>query len=263
MSSTAVDTAVARSRATDHPRRFFFLFSVALLVIVFVGFAPSFYLRPLVAPTIPGMPAAPPLYVHIHGALMTTWYVLFVLQTGLVARGRRDWHRSLGIAGVAVAAAIVPMGWFVTERSAPRIAALTGLGPSQLIESFGLDAGLVRGVLALAVFAGCVAVAVWRRKQAATHGRLMLLAGVAASGAALAPTRIIGAVAGTVLPSWLLAESVAVAAAVLALALYDWRTLRRIHPVTVVVGALLLSLVPLASGIAGTGAGHSWFISLF
>jgi len=233
------------------------------LVLVFVGFAPSFYLRPLVAPAIPGMPPAPPLYVHIHGALMTAWYVLFVLQTSLVARGRRDWHRAMGTAGVVIAAAIVPMGWLVTERSASRIAALTGLSPTQLIDSFGLDAGLVRGVLALAVFAGCVAVAVWRRKQPATHGRLMLLAGVAASGAALAPTRIIGAIAGPLLPSWLLVESVVVAAAVVALALYDWRTLRRLHPVTVVVGALLLCLVPLASAIAATEAGHSWFIGLF
>jgi len=60
------------------------------LVIVFVGFAPSFYLPPLAASANPGMPPGPPLYVHIHGALMTTWYLLFVLQTGLVARGRRD-----------------------------------------------------------------------------------------------------------------------------------------------------------------------------
>jgi len=263
LSSAAVHAAAPRARATDHPRRFFFLFSVALLVVVFVGFAPSFYLRPFVASATPGMPPAPPLYVHVHGALMTTWYVLFVLQTGLVALGRRDWHRALGVAGIVVAAVIVPMGWLVTERSAARIAALTGLSPTQLIESFGLDAGLVRGVLALAAFAGCVAVAVLRRKHAATHGRLMLLAGVAASGAALAPTRIIGAITGPLLPSWLLAESVFVGAAVLALALYDWRTLRRLHPVTVIVGALLLCLVPLASGIAATDAGHSWFIGLF
>jgi hypothetical protein len=231
------------------------------LLLVFAGFAPSFYLRPLIA--IPGMLPPAPLYVYIHGTLMTLWYVLFVLQTGLVARGRRNWHRVLGTAGAVLAAAIVPMGWLTTVRSPSRIAALTGLSPNQLIESFSMDQGLVRGLLGLALFAGCVAVALLMRRHVATHGRLMLLAGVAASGAALAPTRMIGAIAGTVLPSWLLAESVVVITAVLTLALYDLRTLRRIHPVTLIVGSLLLFLVPLASAIAATDAGHSWFLGLF
>jgi hypothetical protein len=91
----------------------------------------------------------------------------------------------------------------------------------------------------------------------------MLLAGLAASGAALAPTRMIGAVTGYMLPTWLLAETAFAAAAVLALVAYDWRTLHRMHPVTMTVGPLLLLQVPLAAGVASTGPGRSWFHGLF
>jgi hypothetical protein len=259
MATTSISSA-ARLTATHAPRRFFFLFGLALLVLVFAGFAPSFYVRPFI--NLPGM-LPTPFYVYMHGLLMTVWYVLLVVQTGLVARGRRDLHRALGTAGVAVAAAIVPMGWATTVLSASRIASLTGMPPEQLIAAFSLDRGLLRGVLGLALFAACVTIAVLRRKQWATHGRLMLLAGVAASGAALAPTRMVGAIASTMLPSWLLAESVAVAVAVLALVLYDWRTLRRVHTVTLIVGPLLLLIVPLAAFIADTNAGHAWIMGLF
>jgi hypothetical protein len=244
-------------------RRFFFALSLVLLVVAFTGFAPSYYLSSVI--TIPGAPEQPPLpgYVILHGATMTLWLLLLMAQTALVARGRRDIHRKLGIAGVVLALAIVPLGWMTIELSASRASTTFGKSPTELIEQFHLDAALLRGVIGLAVFAGCVLVAVLRRRNAATHGRLMLLASVAATSAALAPTRLIGALTGPLLPSWLLVESVYAVAIVAALAFYDWRRLRRIHPVTLVVGALLVLVVPIAAALAATDAGHAWFMGLF
>lgn len=263
MSISAADPIATRSSGVGRPRRFFFWFSLALLVVVFVGFAPSFYLRGLIS--LPGSAAPPPMptYVYVHGVLMTSWYLLFVVQTRLASQGRRDLHRPIGVAGGLVAAAIVPLGWLTTERSASRFAALSGLTPDQLIEMFSLDAALLRGLIGLGLFAGCVATAVLWRKHVTVHGRLMLLAGLAASGAALAPTRMIGAVTGAILPPWLLAETVFVGAAVLALVAYDWRTLHRVHRVTMIVGSLLLLQVPLASALAATAVGQIWFFGLF
>jgi hypothetical protein len=259
----SADVMTSRSSLAVRPRRFFFVFGVALLIVVLVGFAPTFFLRGVIDfAGSAALPAAPG-YVYIHGALMTSWYVLFVVQAGLIAGGRREIHRWLGAAGLVLAAAIVPMGWLTTERSAARIGALTGFTPEQLIEIFHLDAALLRGLIGLGLFAGCVAAAALQRRHAATHGRLMLLAGIAASGAALAPTRIIGAAAGTVLPPWLLGESVFMAAAVLALVAYDWRSLRRLHAATMIVGTALLLQVPLASAFAATAAGQTWFRDLF
>jgi hypothetical protein len=53
-----------------------------MLLIVFLGFAPTFHLRG----SIPERAATPlPGYLHVHrGAVMTAWYLLYLVQTMLV-----------------------------------------------------------------------------------------------------------------------------------------------------------------------------------
>lgn len=260
MNSTTVDMAAPRTYVRR--RRFFFVFSLLLLAVAFVGFAPSYYLRSVI--TIPGAPAMPlPGYVHLHGALMTLWLVLLVAQTMLVARGRREIHQKLGIVGAVLTLAIVPLGLMTIELTGPRVATAFGLSPTQLIEQGGLDAALLRGVLGLALFAGCVAAAIIRRRNAAAHGRLMVLASASAASAALAPSRLIGVLTAPLLPHWLTAESVYAIAVVAAIALYDWRKIHRIHPVTMIAGAMLMLIVPVAYVLAATDAGHAWYMNLF
>jgi len=81
---------------------FFTWMAALLLVINLVGFSPTYFLRIWFhAPALP-------LHVHLHGALFTSWFVLFLIQASLVPRGRLRLHRRLGAAGVALAALIVP-----------------------------------------------------------------------------------------------------------------------------------------------------------
>ena len=74
-------------------RRFFSGMALAMLVTVVVGFAPSYVLKAYF-----DAPALSPL-VHLHGALFTTWMVLFLVQALLVAAQRTPLHRRLGVLG--------------------------------------------------------------------------------------------------------------------------------------------------------------------
>jgi hypothetical protein len=76
-------------------RRFFTGLAVAVALSVFAGFAPTYYLKGLY-----GTRALSP-FLHFHGMLFTSWILLFVTQTALVAAKRTDLHRRLGIVGAS------------------------------------------------------------------------------------------------------------------------------------------------------------------
>ena len=58
---------------------FFPLMAVAMMVVVFIGFSRTYYLKSYF-----DTPSLTPLRI-VHGAVFTTWMVLFIVQTGLVA----------------------------------------------------------------------------------------------------------------------------------------------------------------------------------
>ena len=72
-----MNTIVRSSRRFD--RRLYLGASLSFLALVFWTFARTFYLRPFFG--------TPPLSVllHIHGAVMTGWVVLLVVQSSLIA----------------------------------------------------------------------------------------------------------------------------------------------------------------------------------
>ena len=73
-------------------RRFYSAITVAMLVTVFVGFARSFFLRPL----FPAWPSPAEPIFYVHGVVFAAWFVLLVAQAQLVKAGRTDLHRALG-----------------------------------------------------------------------------------------------------------------------------------------------------------------------
>ena len=90
-------------------RRFYSGYALALLATVLVGFAQTYYLRPLLpAPARALRPLSPLL--HVHGLLFTGWMLLLVAQTRLVAARRVDLHRRVGVAGGLLAVAMVVFG---------------------------------------------------------------------------------------------------------------------------------------------------------
>src|ERR1044071_9515795 len=78
-------------------RLFYTGMSAAFVVTVFAGFARTYYLRPF-------FDARPLVTVlHLHGLVFTSWILLLVVQTALVAKRRTDVHRRLGVAGGGLA----------------------------------------------------------------------------------------------------------------------------------------------------------------
>ena len=182
VASMTVDATAAA--AVSHRSRFFLVMAIVLFLPVAVGFGPTFFLRPWSgAKDYLGGPF--PVHLVIHGSVLSAWYLLFIVQTTLVAAHRVDLHRRLGVIGVGLAVAVVVASVVTIVRSVPR-ATILGL-PAEV------SLGIVLGdTAALVGFVAYVAGGVYLRRNAAAHKRLMLLAATVIVGPAFSTARPIG-----------------------------------------------------------------------
>jgi hypothetical protein len=208
MTSTAAAAAARPAAPGAYDRRFYSGAALAMALIVFAGFAPTFYLRPVFgAPvSLTGLVTITPV-VLMHGIVFTAWVLLFVVQTSLVAARNVAMHRRMGVAGAVLAALMVAVGLPTAFAAAARGSAPAGMEPLVF---------LVVPVFDLVLFIGFVLAAMLRRREKEVHKRLMLLAYTsilpAAVGrlpgvVALGPGGIFGlaflpAVAGAVYDKW-------------------------------------------------------------
>ena len=170
--SLAEPVTIAKpKRLVDH--RFFGVISFALALVVFTGFARTYYLKGIF-----GSPALP-LLVHVHGAVMTLWYALFIVQVRLVATHRVALHRRLGIAGVFLAGAVAVLGVTVSIGLAKRRLAAH---PDSTGAPFLMGLQLFSVVL---VFMILISLAVYLRRRPDYHKRLMTLAMLTVLGPAI------------------------------------------------------------------------------
>src|SRR5215831_14228905 len=162
------DTVVA----TPPRPRFYVWMAVASALVVCAGFAPTYYLSSFaaVARYAPGTPVSKslPLLIHAHAIVSSSWLVLLVAQTTLVATGRTGIHRRLGIAGAAIAALIVVLGIMTAIRGAR-----DGWNPGgPFADSLGF---LVVTLGDISLFATFVGAGFAFRRDREAHKRLMIL----------------------------------------------------------------------------------------
>lgn len=89
-------------------RKFYSRMAIFLVLLVFAGFAPSFYLRGIIPPyprPNPTLPAA----VMLHGTVFTVWMAIIVTQTQLIAGRKHETHMRLGKLGMLFAILMVPV----------------------------------------------------------------------------------------------------------------------------------------------------------
>ena len=161
MASTPLELPLARSSGE---RRMYTWAAIVAIVVMFAGFAPTYYLK--------GVFASPDLDTlkHVHGVIMTAWFAFFLLQVRLVATGNTRIHRQLGIGGVVLAMLVVYVGITAGIASARSGAAPNGIPPLVfLVLPFG----------EMVAFTGLFAAAIALRRRSAWHKRLMLVATVA------------------------------------------------------------------------------------
>lgn len=223
-----------RPHRTSLDRIFYSGMATVMALAVFVGFAPTFYLRPWFDwPLYSGERTLTRL-ASVHGAIFSAWVVLFLVQTGLVAARRVATHRRLGIAGALLAAAMIVVGLKAAFAAAARGAAPPGVDAITF---------LAVPVVHVVVFTTFVSAAIWRRRDRESHKRLMLLAYVAIVGPAVA--RIPG-------PPFL---GVAVLVLLVAMGMaYDRYSRRSIHPTYLWGGALLALSGPATQALSRTAA---------
>jgi FtsH-binding integral membrane protein len=155
-------------RRFDHI--FFSTMALLLLATVFMGFANTYYLAGVFRAPLP----AP--IIHIHGAAFSCWILLLVAQTSLVAAGRVDIHRRLGIAGFLLASAMVVLGVLAATNALVRDRGPVGLEPKFFY---------IIPMTDMLVFATLVLFAFRARKNSAAHKRLIMVATIALMTAAL------------------------------------------------------------------------------
>lgn len=233
----------ATSVGEEKSLRWFFVGMAALLlVIVAVGFAPSFYLPDTFGPTGGTLTkTALPAYIVAHGVVLSLWYILLLVQPLLVATGRTHVHQKLGIIGVTVAVVMVPLSLFVVTKSVAR----SNLEALPVIADYFL----------LLLFSCLVALAVRFRHKPDIHKRLMLIASIGIVAPAIArwpgaesaiPISVIG-------PQLLMLG---------ALAVHDLVTRKRVHRATGWGVAAYLVAVAIAVPLAMSPLGESLVRSL-
>ncbi|HKR26597.1 MAG TPA: hypothetical protein VJS11_04045 [Acidobacteriaceae bacterium] len=228
---------------TDHtveanPRvrsgRFYLSIAVVSALLVFAGFARSYYLR-----SVFGFPALAG-FLHLHGLVMTLWFVLFVVQVWLIMAQRTRLHRQLGVFGIGLAVLMVAITGTVVIRAARRgFTAFpeTVKWPGFLLLSLGL-------VLTFAILFGA---AVWLRARSGLHKRLMVLASLSLWGAAIARLPLHFIEAGSL---W---TTIAVGdACVVTCVAIDSIRNRRLNPAFLWGGLLILCSHPLLIWIGNT-----------
>jgi hypothetical protein len=212
-------------------RRFYSRMAIFMVAVVFLGFAPSFYLRGYVTVPRPN-PTLPPMLI-LHGLLFTLWMLVFVAQTQLVAAGRRDLHIKLGSAALVLAVALIPLMYLVAVWQVERA--------NQMPFTTPLNWSIVPLALIPAY-----AVLLWngwnRRRDGQWHKRMMLGAALVMMDPAIGRTPL-----PPILPFFALSNLLAVATFV-PLLMWDKRSLGRIHPATLFALAVvvLMHLVRLA-----------------
>jgi hypothetical protein len=160
--ASALVGLAARPRQSE--RRFFAFLAAAIVLLVFIGFSRTYYLR-----TFFNTPKLT-TFLHIHAAVMTGWIALFAVQTFLITSNRLRIHRSLGAFGAGYALLVVVMGCTATIASARREV----LAHSKFV--FGFLSVLALELTQMALFACLVILGVLLRNRAGYHKRLMLLA---------------------------------------------------------------------------------------
>lgn len=108
-SSTAVAVAARAPLSRERMERMFYLLASCLFLLIIVWGFQHFYLHGRASDGGPVTQKIVPL-VFLHGILMSSWIVLFAIQSGLIVSGNRKLHMSLGVGGVALAASLVIVG---------------------------------------------------------------------------------------------------------------------------------------------------------
>src|SRR5438067_6504280 len=169
-------------------RKFYSRMALFLVLLVLLGFGPSFYLRGVVPSYPRPNPTLPPTVI-LHGTVFTIWMALIIAQTQLISARKHEIHMRLGKLTMLLAIVMIPVMY------------LTGVWQVARANQPPFTDPLTWTILPMSVIIP-FAVLVWQgwthRRNAQWHKRLMLSAamlvvmGPAIARLPLAPPTLIG-----------------------------------------------------------------------
>jgi uncharacterized membrane protein YozB (DUF420 family) len=204
-------STIAIEKAGMGRRLFFVIMASAVIVTVFAGFAPTFFLRGSFTQDRPMS-----FLLHVHGIVFSAWVTVFLVQTLLIARGSRRLHQLLGWIAVGIGATMVIL---VVAAMIEQLRRVGGFPPPPLALS----------AFDIAVFAILVGAAIYHRKQPDWHKRFLLSATILLLGAPMFRF-VIHYVGITDMSKVGIVSTLLVDAFFLPSFTYDLITRRRIHP---------------------------------
>lgn len=237
---------------------YFHNMSRIMLLFVFLGFAPSFYLKFLVDEHY-YYPNGLPLPHIVHGIILTVWYALLVIQTGLINTNRIQQHQRLGRFGIAWAALVIASTVWVISVFPKRMENLAQQLQSTIDEvEPGLSFLLWLDTFMCLLFVAFLITAVAKRKQSDIHKRLMLFTGLVFIFAAT--NRMAGSIAN--ITSMNIAMPLGVLILLLlttSLLFHDRKTLGKVLPVSWWCFSLYWISVALSMALSASPWGNSVF----
>nr|WP_295372603.1 hypothetical protein [uncultured Sphingosinicella sp.] len=216
-------TTFAAAAERSSGRTFYTAMGLAIALLVFVGYAQSYYLTRWVEP-----PARAPeitALLHLHALSFTLWILFGAVQPTLVASGKVEAHKRAGYAGAGLALAVWLLG-NVAAIEAMHVG-YKGLGDPYAFYSVTF--------FSIQAFALIVGLGVWKRHDVEAHKRLMLLSNAAILEAAVGRLPFEAVVQTAPLSFYLGADLV-----ILAGMAHDRLTRGAIHPVWTWGGGLLV-----------------------
>ena len=242
-------TAVFEPRESRLDKYFFPGMALLLLITVFFGFARSYFLAGIFAAPLPNW------LIHAHGAAFSSWLLLLIVQTSLVAAKRVDLHRKLGLVGFSLAGFMVILGILAATDLLRRESASAVPRPRPDPQTF-----YIIPLTDMLIFATLIFFAFRARFNPPAHKRLILVATTALAVAAVVrwPLAFIQNN-----PIWV--AELCTYGFLLLLAGYDLWSTGKVHRATIWASAFLILVQRVRGPLGATAAWHSfatWALNL-
>jgi hypothetical protein len=227
------------TRVIRSDRTYVAVIVAAILLVVLAGFSRSFYLLPAFG-SQPEWAAHEPIF-YFHGTVFSFWFALLGCQTYLVRARSLRVHRKLGYFGVGLGVGVVVLGTYAALRAANRVGGFMGVPlPPQQFLTVPLS-----GMLLFAMF---LTLATVKRKEPASHKRLMLLASISLLGAPIARIPAMF----PQLPVWI--DAIVFTGFTILMGYWDIQTRGKLRPETYWGGPAIVLLTLAALPIGATAA---------
>jgi uncharacterized membrane protein YozB (DUF420 family) len=241
--SLARHTVKTKAPGSAYVLYFFVAMACLFPLLVLAGFIPDYVV-------IFGGQLKVHWFSHLHGVIMSSWLVMFLTQSLLVAKGNISRHRQLGMLSFGLGIIV----WFTMIGVTFR--ALIANNPPISDPQFDILLIALNQIVLFGLFFTWGMII--RKKDTSAHKRLLLLATIVILQAAIDRLPWLPGMGTAFFMRFLYLDAL-----LIPLLIYDWLTLKRIHHITW-LGAICIGLIQ-AGNVIGfeSPAWHQfWFNSI-